>query len=197
MKRLLLSVAAVILAVGANAQEKGNFWIGGNFGFESSEFSVGSKENTFIIAPEFGYQFSDRWGAGIRVGYEQTTSKSGSADKDYIKAFNIAPFARYTFLRWKALNLFADGGLSYTRADGEIFSEEYSYDELWSFGAFVRPGLSLNLSKSFSLVATANLFNFGYAETEETGDYKASSWAASLNSPFSANNITLGFTVAF
>jgi len=208
MKKVLLFTLAAAMTVGTiagvGAQEKGKFWVGGKFGFGSTDYTVATV-NSFTVAPEFGYNFSDRWGAGIEfsvmnsaIHTEQDTQHS------YAKTLSFAPFARYTFARWRALSIHADGGFAYMYADGNIDdSGNYSGNETQSGGIFVNPGFTLHVTRCLALTGRVNLFSLSTSTTSanytSTGSdsYDVTSWAASLNSPFASGAIQLGFHVSF
>jgi hypothetical protein len=212
MKKAIIfaAAAAMILTgtVGANAQTKGKFWVGGNISFESTELSSVASSNSLTILPEFGYNFSDRWAAGILFGMSQSKIE-GTIGDNRLQGFSVTPFARYTFFNWKALSLFADGGLRYESVTGDAGFEYESPDGTYTSTAnevrhanlFVNPGFSVRLAKHFALVGSMNIFSAGYTETSLSSSYTGSadtnSWAASLNSPFNLDNFSLGFNVTF
>lgn len=132
MKKALLFTLAAAVVVGTtaqtNAQEKGKFWIGGQFGYESTESFQNMPVNSLTVAPEFGYNLSDRWGVGIEVGLTNANTRNTyttilpgvndlvSSWSSHVRTWSVAPFARYTFARWRALRLYADGGVFYEHA---------------------------------------------------------------------------------
>lgn len=186
----------------SNAQEKGQFWVGGTLGFSSIE-NDDQKVERYTIGPEFGYQFSENWGAGIRVGYTNGLIKifSETNRKDKSNGISIEPFARYTYLRWKAFGLFVDGGLNYTNA---TVKKEYASATLNSkvtnsnYGIFLSPGFTLRLSNTISLTGSLDFFDAGYNEIKTKGSSnKTKSYSANLNSPFDLDNFTLGFNFRF
>ena len=206
----LALLAAMTMAMQSNAQEKGRLWVGGSIGFGSNETgnSDNSQTNTFSLAPEVGYNFSDRWGAGLRFGVATAGIKHLSdGTKSDFRNWSVAPFARYNFVRWKAITLFADGGLIYSAVDNELWEDNgYSNATQRHGGIFVDPGVSLRLSRHLSLVARMNIFTAGYTTTTSSstslnGLNETHSWAASLNSPFDIDgfldSFTLGFNLTF
>jgi len=95
----------------ANAQEEGQIWVGGTVGFSSTKEKdfLDVKVNRFTFSPEIGYAFSENWGAGLKLGINSFKIKGG--DEIKLTGFTIEPFARYTFLKWKAVSVFMDGGV--------------------------------------------------------------------------------------
>lgn len=187
----------------ANAQEKGRFWVGGNFNFLTTDQEDDMKTTSFSVSPEFGYSFSERWAAGIRFGYSQTKiDYEGSQSSQKVKndKFTVAPFARYTCFTWKRLNLFVDGGLSYAREKGKTEHSNHSDNNTGNYvGIFINPGLSLRLSNCISMVGYINFFNAHYQKRNYTSvNYPDSkTYQANLNSPFNLNNFSLGFNFRF
>jgi hypothetical protein len=219
IKKILLATAVVIMAAGAsvsvnaqknakahaqkiantqNAQKK--FWLGGTLGFSSSENSTLAEAKSFTFSPEFGYNFNDRWAAGVQLGLSLSSIDGYDNTYNDIQKYSVAPFARYTFLNWKALSLFADGGIRWESTDGQIntITGEYSGEKVWYAGLFVNPGISVRLSKHFSLTGRVNIFDAGYMGASAYGhNNQLANWSASLNSPFDLDNFTFGFNVTF
>ncbi|MDR2910440.1 MAG: porin family protein [Bacteroidales bacterium] len=201
-KVFLMTVAVVLVTMNVNAQNKDNFWIGGSFGFASSKFDgTGNTGNSFTIHPEFGYNISDRWGIGLRAGIEQVSAESTYSYNEN-QVFSIAPFARYTFLKWNILNIFADGGFIYSSADGEpdIIEHVYPDNKIKHGDIFINAGFSLQLTKRFALTGSTNIFDVGYTNISPSpynGINDTYIWSASLNPPFNLNNFTFGFNFTF
>jgi hypothetical protein len=201
MKKLLFAVAAIMMVVGASAQSENQekkFWVGGSFSLSGQEAETNTLK-TFEFSPEFGYNLNNRWALalGLNYGYAKTEQSNNTTK---INTFGFSPFARYTALRWKAISLFVDGGLRFATGYSETTSGHSTLSESDTFGigAFVDPGISVNLCKGFSLVGRANLFNFAYqSEKENATDSEKSAWTSSLNSPFNAENVTFGFEFKF
>ena len=62
MKKLLLTLVLVISSLTAGAQ----VYLGGEVGLWRD---WNNNETTFALQPEIGYQFSDKWAAGLQIGY--------------------------------------------------------------------------------------------------------------------------------
>lgn len=84
MKKLLLTLVLVISSLTAGAQ----VYLGGEVGLWRD---WNNNETTFALQPEIGYQFSDKWAAGLQIGYAHHYN-----DDAKINAFNFSPYARYT-----------------------------------------------------------------------------------------------------
>jgi hypothetical protein len=93
------------------------------------------------------------------VGY--THSKSDDIKTD---GFEIAPYLRYTFVKWNMVNAFVDLGIdyAYTKAD-EV--------KVNAIGAGVFPGLAVNLNDKISFVTKIGALSYVHATTKR-GDAK-------------------------
>ena len=76
MKKIMMTLAAVAVAVSVNAQ----VYLGGSLGFTSSKDDTeGAKATTrFAIKPEVGYNLDENWAVGMGIGFAST--KAGDAD---------------------------------------------------------------------------------------------------------------------
>ena len=100
MKKFLMTlVAAFGLAVSANAQT----YVGGGFSIFGQD-NGNTTVTTYKFIPEIGYNFNKDWAAGVAFGWE-------GANKGNEKSIEVNPYARYTFLHTKFVNVFVDGGL--------------------------------------------------------------------------------------
>ncbi len=193
MKRALFTILLLAaLAATTQAQNK-KFWASGSLGFESAESDLGATLNSFSIQPNLGYFFSDRWAVGLRFGLNHGELDAGNTVSDF-QEFSVAPFARHIFLRWKAFSVFVDGGIAFSDFNGDTDFQDGVWEEmrLSSVGLFVKPGFSLRLSDSFSLVGNTAFFNVDHAWNDQVA-----SWSANLSSPFGLDNFTLGFSFRF
>lgn len=112
MKKLLFVAAFLMATVAASAQ---GWWAGGGIGYfyEKSKGAPGGI-NSFSLAPEAGYDFNDKWGVAMAIGY------SGEVDKslDYFftrstHGFFIQPYVRYKFIKFGNATFFVDGIVQY------------------------------------------------------------------------------------
>ena len=143
----------------ANAQ----IWLGGEIGLSTNKTTLGSdylnSSASIAITPEVGYRLNDRWAVALRLGYNHLRNHevqliditvTGNCNQ-----LSVEPFARYTILRANTIALFIDGGIHYSAL------YKYGYDSpLNNFGIGIRPGVSLALSNTVSLVG--HLGNMGY-----------------------------------
>ena len=157
MKKIVLTLVAAFAAISMDAQ----VYVGGSIGFTSVK--NGDSQTEFKFVPEIGYNFNDQWAAGIKVGYQD-----GYADMDYdfqqykgLKILTINPYARYTFLKSNLVSLFIDGGLEYSKIDGNDDAE---------LGIGLTPGLALNLSDKLSFVTHVGFIGYkSYGDVNKFG----------------------------
>lgn len=156
MKKILLTIVAVLAAVNMNAQ----VYVGGSIGFGSVKpIGGGDSEFTFRILPEIGYNFTDQWAAGIVLGYQKGTCSIGNGDYNAsdTETFKIAPYVRYTALEWEMVKLFFDGAFS--------FSSTKDWGS--NFAGGISPGIAVALTDEITFVTHLGFFGF---ETFSPGD---------------------------
>lgn len=153
MKKILMTLAMGMMALTMNAQ----MYVGGSFGLQSVTPEVGDGETSFQILPEIGFQFDEKWGAGVQIGY--ISDKGGAYDLGAESAFAFAPYVRYTALKFKNVNLFLDGGFDYLQSKNPKIN---------IFGVGIKPGVAVNLNEKLSFVTH---FGFlGYKSINPDGD---------------------------
>ena len=137
MKKVFASfIVLAALSLSANAQ----WYIGGGMGFDLNS-NDGSTHAMFNIAPEGGYNFSDRMAAGLAVPITFSTETS----------VNLTPYFRYKFVKFGPVSLFADAYAEF----GSIASD-------FNWGIGVAPGLACDIKNNWSLAA--HIGNIGYSE---------------------------------
>lgn len=87
--RRILTVLFVLCAITAKAQ----VFVGGTgaIGYGNESFHIG-------LIPEIGYEFNEKWAAGVGLGFNMIAS-----DGNTTVVGNIEPFARYTVWQSKRL----------------------------------------------------------------------------------------------
>ena len=174
MKKIMMTLAAVAVAATMNAQ----VYLGGGVGFQTSSYD-GNSETYFTILPEIGYNLDENWAVGLTVGYgESKVKEKGESEK--VKTFKIAPYARYTFVKFDKVNLFVDGTVGYQ-------NENYAGVKTNTFGVGLKPGVAVNLNDKLSFVAHVGFL--GYENEKVKGDDKSTnSFGLNLN----GSNLSFG-----
>ncbi len=155
MKKVMLMVAFMVATVAASAQ----VYIGGGIGFSSEKegYANGDEEpdaaTKFHFTPEIGYNLSDKLAVGLGLNF--TTTKPNDDIKYF--DFEIAPYARWTFVKWNRVSLFLEGGLAYgfnkEKEDipsGNKTETVEKKDSYFKIG--VKPGLRVDLTDHVALM---------------------------------------------
>lgn len=136
MKKIILSMLFVFAAVAASAQ----VYVGGALSWTHDD----SKDfNSFLLAPEVGYNINDKWTVGVELAYIHTKSAHDIKGN----GFAIAPYGRFNFFQKKIVRLFVEGGLgfsTYKIKDGD--SEN-------GFEIGFKPGIAFDVTEHLSLEA--------------------------------------------
>lgn len=182
MKKFLLMAVMAIMTLGASAQSK--WYAGGQLTLGRTTTELGGvslKSTQFAILPEIGYNVSDNFALGATFGVDYT--KTGGEKST---TFNISPYARATFFHSKMVDLFVDGGVGFG-----IGCADSSTAVTYEIG--FRPGVSLNLSDKFSLVAHVGFLGYesGNAPAKRTG--APENWGLNLD----GTNLLFGFYYHF
>lgn len=175
MKKFILSlVAALMMAAGANAQ----VYVGGGFGIGGEKQNDNDAVTTYKFIPEIGYNFNDKWAAGVTFGWE-------GANKGGDKYVGVAPYARWTYAHSKYVNGFVEGGFGYKHAYSGAGDKDY-----WQVG--LRPGVMVNLNKKLSFVTRVGFLGWKQAKDNDN-DGKVSKYGLDLD----GNNITFSLYYNF
>ena len=156
MKKIFMTLVAAFAAMSMNAQ----VYVGGSFAFEawSSQKLAGDKSETVVkLMPEIGYNLNDEWAIGTVIGYQ--SDKFSGVNGVSESAFTISPYARYTFTKLGKVNLFVDGGISFTSASKADWTE---------LAIGFEPGLAINLTDNLSFVSHIGFI--GYDLLNPDGD---------------------------
>lgn len=181
MKKFIFVLFAVIsMAANVNAQ----VYIGGTAGVVNFSDDEGDDDETaFRILPEIGYNINNNWAVGGVIGYEKGSLSLLGQHKmtgQDMKAFSIAPYARWTFVHSKYVNGFLDLGFGF-------MSGSYENNDFTAWNIGVKPGISVNLSKHISFVTKVGFL--GYEEINPDGDNNN---AHDFGFNVSGNNIEFG-----
>lgn len=151
MKKILFVALMAVMSVCASAQ----VYLGGSIGYTHQKNDDGAKSDVFNIKPEIGYNFNETWALGGTIGYEW--------QKNVGDSFIIEPYARYTYFRTEnnLVSLFVDGGFGI----GVFNPKEGDSTTIWSIG--LKPGISLNFTERFSLVAHMGFLGYQDYDTRK------------------------------
>lgn len=150
MKKLLLIVVMLTAWVGAQAQ----VFVGGTVGIDFN--TVGSDGEgsvttyTAQVSPEVGYRFNKTWALGLQTVFGGVTVKG-----ETLSQVVIAPYVRATFARAGIVDFFGEATVGYGYQ---------SIDDYGTSGAVIalRPGMAINFSRRFAVIARTNLLQYEY-----------------------------------
>lgn len=187
MKKILaLAVVALASTLAANA---GDGFIGGRLGFMHTETSEVST-NQFSIMPEIGYNFNNKWAIGTTIGYDYTHWCGSDVD---LHMFEFNPYARFSYFRTSnnLVQLFVDGGVGIGLGSVNYDGDEIDTAVTWNIG--FRPGIALNVTKNFSVVAHVGFI--GYEGANNAAFSIGCERRGGIS--FDTNDLTLGFYYNF
>lgn len=168
MKKIFTAVVALFVASSVSAQ----VYVGGGFGIGSAKYKNGEtteKNTTYKLLPEIGYRLNDKWAAGLVAGWQGTDNGN--------KSVTVNPYARYTALHSKYIDVFCDGTVGYGHVNG--------VGDTYQVG--LKPGVAINLNKRLSFVTHVGFIGYNQSsERTDHGKYKSKEWGVDLDS----NNIT-------
>lgn len=189
MKRIYLSLVAMLVAIAASAQ----VYVGGQVGLWRNTDDNHSK---FSIAPEVGYNLSDKWAIGIGIGYAYNY-----VDGFKTNAFAVSPYARFTAAKLGPVSFLLDGGFDFSTVKfktkkmlGQEFDDSYN---AWAIG--IKPAVKVNLSKNIDFIASLGFL--GYRDYDDTGvegfDYSSVYGEKGFGFSFSGNDLSFGVIYNF
>jgi hypothetical protein len=163
MKKIFVMAVMAAATLTANAQ----WYVGGTFGLD---FTKANKDvdtrTTLTIAPEVGYNLSDKWAVGANIGFNMANElvKFGGDDAGNANetgtGFMIGPYARYTFAKMGMVSFFVDGGVGLIFQNYDL-QEGVKYDKSGTiFNIGLRPGVAFKVNDKISLVATTGYFGY-------------------------------------
>jgi hypothetical protein len=182
MKKIMFTLAAMLIAVSASAQ----VYVGGTAGIASVKNAANDNETTYKFLPEIGYHLNNDWAIGVSFGWQKGTfdlvnnadpTVSGSLGQGCM----INPYVRYTFVHSKYVDVFTDLGLDYAHIN---HTGDY-------YGVGFKPGLAVNLSKSISFITKIGFI--GYQAFDPKSGDNSNQWGVELN----GNNIQFGVVYNF
>lgn len=146
MKKILVVIAAALIAVSANAQ----WYAGGSLGL-----NVSKDQSNLSFTPEAGYVFNENWSAGLALSIYPSWFGNDSQC-----SFNINPYARYTFLRKGNFSLFADAIFNFNinsyrhEVSNPISGEKETFKSSSNMvGVVLAGGAAYQVTNHFSIVA--------------------------------------------
>lgn len=182
MKKILMTLVIALSAVTANAQ----WYLGGSVGVASIKNGNADAETVYKFVPDFGYTINDDWTVGVAVGYQKGACNliNGSFGQDTkTELLQINPYARYTVVKSKLVNVFLDGTVGLG-----------SYKDVGTeFQLGLKPGLAVNLNNKLSFVAHIGFVGFDSFSPKADGVDNSNKIGVDLN----GNNLLFGLYYNF
>lgn len=159
MKKIMMTLVIALSAITANAQ----WYLGGSVGVASVKNGSADAETVYKFVPEIGYTINNEWAIGVALGYQKGACDllNGSFGQDTnTELLQISPYARYSVVRNKFVNVFIDGGVGLG-----------SYKDLGTeFQIGLKPGVAVNLNDKLSFVAHIGFVGFDSFSPKGNGD---------------------------
>lgn len=192
MKKIIATLLVAVASLGSTAMA-GDWYIGGTLGFmHKSQTISGAKATTneFSILPEVGYTFNDHWGVGGQIGYKYTNLAGQDINNNM---FTIYPYARWTFFRSSndLIQLFLDGNVGLGL--GSTSYGDNNSDTAVTYEIGVKPGIALNLTQHFSVIAHIGFL--GYHGANDAAKAGGQPEYGGFN--LSSENLTFGLYYTF
>lgn len=155
MKKIILAAIVAASSLAANAQ----VWVGGSLGFNVTDKDNADKsEMIFQVAPEVGYSLNENWDVAVALDLSMLQNVNGVKD-DNVTAFEVSPYARYTFAKSGIASFFVDGVVSFGSYKPK------GVDATTSFSIGLRPGVKVALSEKVCLVTAIG--QLGYKSVKD------------------------------
>lgn len=166
-------MVAAVMAMTVSAQA----YVGGGVGFVS--YDDGNNDVTsFKFLPEVGYSFNDEWSAGVVLGWE-------GLNKGNAKTWTVNPYARYTFVNGKMVNVFVDGSVGFAHT----YNAGHDDDQIQ---VGLKPGVAVNLGDHLSFVTHIGFIGYDHTKNNTT-KAKQDAWGVDID----GNNIVFGLYYSF
>jgi outer membrane protein len=176
MKKIILSVAAVMAFGFANAQDKKESSEGFSKGdvFVTGAFSLGSTNNknndektsSFEIAPQVNYFVTENISVGLKVGFASDKADVNGVDTQDDSSVSFGLAGRYYFTPASKFSLFGELGAEYVSTTDNLSTPEFKVN---GFGAGLGLGMNYFVSSNFSIEAGVAVLNFASAKADVTG----------------------------
>ena len=169
MKKIMMTLVATVMALTVNAQA----YVGGGVGVASTD-----DVTTFKFLPEVGFNLNEDWAVGAAFGWQGATD--GGA-----KTWIVNPYARYTFIKGKMVNVFMDGGIGFAHTYNAGHDEN-------GMEIGLKPGVAVNLGERLSFVAHFGFIGYNQIKNNNT-KISDDSWGIDID----GNNILFGLYYNF
>lgn len=139
-KRLYILVFCSIFFTTSNAQITKKCWlVGGDISYKYTDHKddvIKYQSHSFDISPKFGYFFTDKFSAGLKLSFQSINSDAGSSGGTKINTLYFGPFLRYYFLPTEnRYNIFIEPCYQYYNRRNRMVNEGSLKGSVYSFSA--------------------------------------------------------------
>ena len=194
MKKIALtSLVALFMATGAHATD---WFVGGSVGYDYFKAKGASDADTaYIIAPEIGYNLTDKFDIGLNLRYAHAEPSSYMGfSVDETTTFGAGIFARYNVVSFGNFNVLFKGTLYVDYNEGKLGG---SKGDFTTFGVDIIPMVTYQLSESFSLFAELNFLGAGFETSTGDIEYTTAGFIVDSNNVARVGDIRIGFNYHF
>ena len=184
MKKIVLSILFVSGIAFASRAQKGSILAYGTMGIRTEKQPNDDKTTVFSVYPGVGYQFSDKWTAGVSGGYgrEKFNPEIGRENKSDV--YRVGGFTRYTYTFNQIFSLYGHGDVYYHGKKVEDVKSN-------GIGVALTPVIGINVSNNFAL----NI-SFGDISYESIKEKNADKGTRTFDADF-GNEIRIGISKNF
>jgi hypothetical protein len=216
MKTILLSLLLAITSLSCLAQiNKGTVLLGGNLSFSrnvsknTSPMNKYSGEvNTFSLNPTLGFFVSDKWMAGLNIGYSNVNSSNNnplgsfpSESETNLNLLSVGPVVRYYQPVSDKISFFGQANMGFgfgkstyeSRYNGNSDTQEYNVS---SFVIGLNPGVVFFLTRRIGLEASIGSLSFNRSSSKSESD-DAEQENNSVGISFNPTQLGLGINYYF
>jgi len=171
MKSVLLSLIAIVMVIGVQAQpESGKVFIGGDIGIYSvnqkfkDDGTITDEESytNLTFLPKAGYFLSERLAVGIQTGISSTVFNypDDNPDKNSTTLFVFKPFGRYYFTNGTG-GVFAEATLGVGAGKSRVFFDSGTVEtNETSLSIDIGPGVYYYITPAIALESKFGLIGF-------------------------------------
>ncbi|MEO8932853.1 MAG: outer membrane beta-barrel protein [Xanthomarina sp.] len=202
MKKIFLMAAVAVFGfTQVNAQEGGDFgfdegdiFIEGSVGFSSTNNkNTDVKSNTVLVMPKAGYFITDKFAAGVGLGFGSYKQETGSTINDDESSFAAGLFARYYFLELgNRFKTYSEFGVGYGSTNDKIADAKLN-----TISAGLDLGVNYFVTEKIAVTfALTDILSFKSKKADASGAKPVSSFnfgVGSVNNPFA----TASFGILF
>ena len=200
MKKIILSIAAIVAFGFANAQDskvasegfsKGDLFVTGAFSYSTSnDKNTDVKTSGFGLIPQLNYFVTNEIALGLKLGYASNTATTMGTTTTDNSGFVVGALGRYYFTPASKFSIFGQLGFDYTSSTNNL-SPNKTKSNTTNIG--LGGGLNYFVSSHFSIEAGLAALNFGNSSTDISGDKGNSSFSLGGN----WNALTIGVNYKF